>query len=105
MLTRRRQGAQSISDILSELVARRGYARLRGQQDLNDTWKKVIGEPGSRYTRVGALRRGALEILVANSVLLQELAGFHKQSLLKKLQEALGTHDVRELRFRIDEVA
>ena len=102
MITKR-QGAQPIADILGELVARRGFARVRGQQHLEDAWRTAIGEPGAKYTRVGAVRRGTLEVLVANSVLLQELAGFQKQSLLKRLREALDSDEVRELRFRLDE--
>ncbi len=102
MITKRR-GAQPIADILGELVARRGFARVRGQQHLEDAWRTAIGEPGAKYTRVGAVRRGTLEVLVGNSVLLQELAGYQKQSLLKRLREALGSDEVRELRFRLDE--
>jgi hypothetical protein len=104
MITKRR-GAQPIADILGELVARRGFARVRGQQHLEDAWQTAIGEPGGKYTRVGSVRRGTLEILVGNSVLLQELAGFQKQSLLQRLREALGSDEVRELRFRLDEVS
>lgn len=101
----KRHGAQPIADILSELVARRGFARLRSQEHLEDAWQKAIGQPGCRYTRVGSARRGVLEILVANSILLQELAGFQKQSLLRRLQESLGPSAVRDLRFRLDQVA
>jgi hypothetical protein len=99
----RRHGAQPISDILSELVARRGFARFRSQQHLEDAWQKAIGEPGCRYTRLGSVRRGTFEILVANSVLLQELAGFQKQSLLRRLQDSLGSTAVRDIRFRLDQ--
>jgi predicted nucleic acid-binding Zn ribbon protein len=95
-------GVQSIAAILGEVAARRGFARLRGQQYLEDAWRGAAGEVTARYTRVGSLRRGVLEILVANSVLLQELAGFQKQALVKKLQSTLGTGEVRELRFRLD---
>ena len=105
METKKRHGAQPISDILSELVSRRGFARLRSQQHVEDAWNKAIGEPGSKYTRLGAVRRGVMEILVANSVLLQELAGFHKQPLLRKLQDLLGPSAVRDLRFRLDQAA
>ena len=99
----KRREPLAISEILGELVARRGFARVRGQQHLEDAWRTAIGEPGAKYTRVGAVRRGTLEILVANSVLLQELVGFQKQSLLKQLREALGSDEVRDLRFRLDE--
>ena len=105
MTTTKRQGVQPIADILSELVTRRGFARVRGQQHLEDAWRTAIGEPGAKYTRVGALRRGTLEILVANSVLMQELAGFQKQSLLRKLCQELDSQEVRDLRFRLDENA
>ena len=100
---RQRREPHAIAEILGELVARRGFARVRGQQHLEDGWRTAIGEPGAKYTRVGAVRRGTLEVLVANSVLLQELAGFQKQSLLKRLREALGSDEVRDLRFRLDE--
>ena len=98
-----RRGPQQIGDILGELIARRGIARLRGQQHLETAWRHAVGEPGARHTRVGALRRGVLEIMVANSVLLQELAGFQKQTLLERLREALDSQQIRDLRFRLDE--
>lgn len=100
---RKRREPDTIAKILGELVARRGFARLRGQQHLEDAWQTVIGEPGAKYTRVGPLRHGVLEILVANSVLLQELVGFQKQSLLRRLQEKISLNEIRDIRFRLDE--
>jgi predicted nucleic acid-binding Zn ribbon protein len=101
----RRRQPDSIANILSDLVARRGFARIRGQQHLEDAWSGAIGEPGAKYTRVGPLRRGVLEVLVANSVLLQELVGFQKQDLLSKLQDTLGQREIRDIRFRLDDGA
>jgi Dna[CI] antecedent, DciA len=98
----RRHQPQAIAGILAELTSRRGLARLRGQESLEQAWRKAIGTPGDRYTRVGALRRGVLEVLVTNSVLLQELAGFQKHSLLEKLRDALQSDKVNNLRFRLD---
>jgi predicted nucleic acid-binding Zn ribbon protein len=100
-----RRGAQPIGDILGELIARRGYAQRCGQQHLQDAWRKAVGEPGGKYTRVGALRCGVLEVLVTNSILLQELAGFHKHSLLEKLRKTLDSQEVRDIRFRLDDGA
>jgi predicted nucleic acid-binding Zn ribbon protein len=98
----RRRQPQAIAGILSEVVSRRGLARVRSQGHLEEAWSEAIGEPGARYTHVGALRRGVLEILVANSVLLQELAGFQKQHLLVRIREVLQSNAVRDLRFRLD---
>ena len=98
-----RRGIQPIGHILGELFARRGLARVRGQEYLQEAWANSVGQPGAKYTRVGSLRRGVLEILVSNSILLQELVGFHRQTLLAKLQEVLGSREVRDLRFRLED--
>ena len=100
-----RRGVQPLGDILSELVARRGLARTRGQEHLEQAWSNAAGQTAARYSRVGGLRRGVLEVLVANSVLLQELAGFQKETLLEKLQTELDSREVRALRFRLDDGA
>ena len=100
-----RRGVQPIGVVLSELIARRGLARLRGLEHLQDAWCQAAGQPAAKYTRVGALRRGVLEVLVANSVLLQELAGFQKQRLLANLRSILDAQEIRDIRFRLDEGA
>ncbi len=99
---RTHRGVQSIAAILGEVAAQRGFARQRSRQYLEDAWRTVAGELIAKYTRVGSVRRGVLEVLVANSVLLQELAGFQKHELVKKLQTTLGSGEVRDLRFRLD---
>jgi hypothetical protein len=103
MRPQNRPGMQSIGDILSELFARRGYARMRSQDHLEQAWREAVGEPGANYTRVGWLRRGVLDIYVANSVLLQELAGFQQEKLLSKLQQTLRSDEIRAIRFRLDD--
>jgi hypothetical protein len=98
----RRREPPSIARILSELTSRRGLGRKRSQEYLEDAWRSAIGEPGAQYTRVGALRRGVLEIIVSNSVLLQELAGFQKQSLVQRMKQVLQSDSVIDIRFRLD---
>ena len=89
-----------IGDILPELVARRGYARVQAAATYDEAWQEAAGPLAAQYTRVGPLRRGTLEIIVANSTLVQEL-GFQKESLLKALAELLPNEGVRQLRFRV----
>jgi hypothetical protein len=98
----RRRQVPRIGDILGEVTSLRGLATTRGTERLEEAWRQAVGEVTAKYSRVGPLRRGTLEILVANSVLLQELAGFQKQSLLSRLQEILKTNQIRDLRFRLD---
>ena len=58
-----------------------------------------------RETRVAGLRRGVLEVTVANAVLLQELAHFHKRRLLEALRRRLPGTTITDLRFRAGVVA
>ena len=51
----------------------------------------------AEYTRVGLLRRGTLEVVVANSTLVQEL-GFQKHMLLRKLAALLPDEGIENLR-------
>jgi predicted nucleic acid-binding Zn ribbon protein len=96
-------GPQSIGDILSSLMARKGFARVQGSAALEAAWKDSAGELMAKYTRVGQIRRGTLEVLVANSTLLQEL-GFQKQNLLNSLAQLLPDEKIENLRFRVGNV-
>lgn len=94
------RGPQQISTILTELMARRGFARIQGASALEKAWREAAGEPLASQTRVGAVRRGKLEVTVANSTLAQELT-FRKTALLEALCKALPGQTIRELRLRV----
>jgi len=98
-----RKGPEPIADILSELFAKRGYARVRSGAALEEAWRQSAGEAFAEETRVGGLRRGVLEVVVANSTLLQELQ-FAKQFLLEGLKSRLPDEPVKDLRFRVGSV-
>jgi predicted nucleic acid-binding Zn ribbon protein len=92
-----------IADVLAQLMARRGYARELAASAYSDAWATAVGEPASRFTQAGNLRRGSLEITVANSTLLQELT-YRKIELLAKLSQTLPDQNIRDLRFRVGSV-
>jgi predicted nucleic acid-binding Zn ribbon protein len=92
-----------IADILAQLMARRGYAREQSSASYTEAWKRAVGEPMNKFTQAGSLKRGALEITVANSVLMQEL-GFRKSELLATLEQLLPDQKIRDLRFRVGSV-
>jgi predicted nucleic acid-binding Zn ribbon protein len=89
-----------IGSILSELMARRGYARVQSGRAYEAAWRQAAGELAARYTQVGALRRGALEVIVVNSTLVQELT-FQKPALLRRLTQLLPDERLQDLRFRV----
>jgi predicted nucleic acid-binding Zn ribbon protein len=94
------RGPEPIGNILAELMARRGFARVQSTAALEAAWRQAAGELIGRHTRVGPIRRGKLEIIVSHSTLIQELT-FQKAALLKTLTALLPDEPIKDLRFRV----
>ena len=97
------RGPQTIANVLSELMARRGYGRIQSAEAYDAAWREAAGPLLAKYTRPGQVRRGTLEVVVANSTLVQEL-GFQKHGLLKRLAESLPDEGIKNLRFRVGNI-
>ena len=89
-----------IADVLAELLARRGYARVQSAAVCADAWRTAAGDTLAPFTRAGAVRRGVLEVIVGNSALVQEMS-FQKKRLLSRLAELLPEEKIRDLKFRV----
>jgi len=94
------QGPEPIANILAELMARRGWARLQSSATVEAAWREAAGEQLAQYSRPGPIRRNTLEVVVANSTLLQELT-FQKSAILSRLDSLLPDQRIRDLRFRL----
>ena len=99
-----RREPESIGNILAELMSQKGFGRIRGAEALDEAWRAAAGDSVCQYSRVAALRRGRLEVVVANSMLIQELT-YQKNALLKTLRERLPDEKIREMRFRVGPVS
>ena len=99
-----RRGPRPLSDILGELFTVRGYGRLRARQELEDAWNAAVGEPYCRQTQLGEVRRGVLNVTVAHSTLLEELAAFRKPALLAALRSGAPATTIHDIRFRVGAV-
>ncbi|MCC7085800.1 MAG: DUF721 domain-containing protein [Pirellulales bacterium] len=95
---------RQIGDVLTQLIARRGYAREISTAEIERVWAAAVGEKIAKFTRPGNIRRGTLEVVVANNLLVQEL-GFQKDQVLKKLQISAPQENIKNLRFRVGSVA
>ena len=93
---------KQIGNVIAQVVQKRGYAQVRTANERDEAWQTAVGEVASA-TRVGSLRRGTLQIEVANSLLMQELT-FRKEELLKKLNAALPDAKIKQLKFRVGQV-
>jgi hypothetical protein len=98
------RGAKSLSGILYELAAVRGYGRLLARQILENAWNTVIGEPYCQQTQVDGIRRGVLNVKVAHPSLLEELAAFRKDTLLTFLQSSSLGIAIHDIQFQVGSV-
>lgn len=94
------RGPEPLGEILSRLFTARGWGRRQDRLRLEQAWNEVVGAEQAPHTRPGTLRRGVLEVVVDNAVLLQELAHFHKRRLLEQLRRRLPGTPLTDLRFR-----
>ncbi len=94
------RGPEPIAEILSRLFTARGWGRRQDRLRLEQAWAEVAGPEFARHSRVGAIRRGVLEVEVGSAALLQELVGFHKRRLLDELKTKLPGMALKDLRFR-----
>jgi hypothetical protein len=96
---------RALAEILGELFTIRGYGRLFARQELEDAWNRAVGTSFSQQTRLGEVRRGVLNVTVANSTLLEELAAFRKPSLLEAMRTGAPGTTIHDIRFRVGPVA
>jgi predicted nucleic acid-binding Zn ribbon protein len=94
------KGPELLGEVLARLFTARGWGRRQERLRLEQAWAAAAGPETATATRVAGLRRGVLEVTVGNTVLLQELAHFHKRRLLEALRGRLPGVTVTDLRFR-----
>jgi predicted nucleic acid-binding Zn ribbon protein len=87
-------------DVLSQLLAKRGYAQIQTAATCEAAWREAVGQKLAGDTRPGNVRRGVLEVLVRNSVAAQEL-GFLKTKIVKMLTKLVPEQQIRDVRFRV----
>lgn len=94
------RGPENLSDVLARLFTARGWGRKTERLRIEAAWTEAAGPELAPETRVGALRRGVLEVEVRGGVLLQELTQFRKRPLLAALRAKLPGMPVTDLKFR-----
>jgi predicted nucleic acid-binding Zn ribbon protein len=95
-------GPQRLSQALSDLISMRGYARVRGDAQLQAAWAGVVGAAIARQTRALSVKRGVLQVSVSSAPLLSELAGFYRVTFLEQFREQHASFRIRDIRFRLD---
>ncbi len=92
---------QPLSAALSELIALRGFARVRSDDELRSAWKSIAGDDVARQTRPLQILRGTLTVAVENAPLLNELVSFQSHDLLTRMKQQFPHLKVKSLKFRL----
>jgi predicted nucleic acid-binding Zn ribbon protein len=91
---------QKLAQVLSELITRRGYARVQATASYDEAWRTAVGPALAAFTRVGAVKRGVIEAMVANSTMLQEVT-YQKRNILRELGRLLPDEKIVDVRLRV----
>jgi predicted nucleic acid-binding Zn ribbon protein len=94
----RRNVPKQIANVLSELIASRGYAQVQSNEDLSAAWGEAAG-PLAKFTRAVGIRRGKLEVIATSSTLLQELR-LQEHDLLARLGQLLPHERITGLKLK-----
>jgi len=89
-----------VRDVLSQLLARRGYAQVQTAATCDLAWREAVGAKLAADSRPGAVQRGVLQVLVRDSVTLQELS-FVKAKAVKTLARLIPEQQIKSVRFRV----
>ena len=92
-----------IGDVIKNVFANLESAANPSRESIELLWKELVGEDGFRHSRPVAIRKNILNVIVDNSVWMQELA-MQKRSILKGLKRKLGRDRISEINFKIGEL-
>ncbi len=87
------------ADLLSNLMARKGYAQVESQTALIQAWNEIIEPTLRTKTQVARVKSGVLEIVVSSAAINQQLT-FQKANLLKQIQQR-WSEKIKDLRFKV----
>jgi len=94
---------KKISDVIAQLITKRGYGRVQANDELATAWQTAAGPALAATSRVGQLARGQLEVWVTNSISMQEFT-FQKERILADLARLIPNTKIRTLRFRLGSI-
>ncbi|WP_153559047.1 DUF721 domain-containing protein [Roseimaritima sediminicola] len=97
---KRRMYPRRMGSIVNQLIARRGYAQVSANEQLQGVVGSAVGKDLAAAVRVGNLKRGVLELYASDSVTMQELT-FLKRKILRRIEKEMPGSGVKNLRFRI----
>lgn len=103
MKTRRKgegedRGPAPISGAVGEFLESSGIAVMLKHPQLQEVWRRTVGEEIGAHARIVAVRHGTLEVAVDSSALMTDIQ-FYKAALLKDLRAAVRKPYIQNIQF------
>lgn len=93
--------ASKVSNVLRQVIQRRGYAAIQSADQLRNAWDQIVGPQLAKQTQVGKIQRNQLLILASNKVVANELE-FMKSQIVRHLQSQHPEFSIRSLKISVD---
>src|SRR5437588_9928513 len=93
-----RTGLTALGDALGETLKRLHLEERAREMQALLVWARVVGPQIAAVTEPDVVRDGVLHVIARTSTWASELT-FHKQSILKGVNQVLGKGTLRDLRF------
>ncbi len=88
-----------VVNLVNHLIAKRGLAGRKSQNQLADGWREIAGSKIADRTRLGTVRKGVLTVHVDNSSTLQHLS-LMKQQLINDVNQEFKNLNLTDIRFK-----
>ncbi len=86
------------SDLISKVIARRGFAETRRNEQLEQVWIDIVGQELARKTKLGSIRKGVLQVFLTCTNAKQHFSMI-KDSLVEDLKH--NYKGIEDIRFKI----
>lgn len=94
---------KKLSDVMARIIARRGIGKQQSSEQLQTAWRTAAGPELAQFSRAIAVRHGKLEVLVASSLMMQEI-GFARGRILAELQQKFPEAKINDLKLRVGKI-
>ena len=91
--------ARPIKDILSDIIKENNLDEINQTINIEQAWKKIVGEAISKNTEIIQIKRGNLFIKTSNPVWRNELS-LQKRELLEKINKKEPKLNIKEIIFK-----
>ena len=89
----------SLKNALTRLIRRKGLVNRSAAEALNTEWNRIVGPEIGRRSRARRIRDGIVEVVVTNSVAMEELRGYLHETVLQQMQTSLPESNIRAIRY------